>query len=245
MIQIMMTQITMIQTMIKQKPDLTLRHEMKHTITKVEEWELSKRLRKLFPHDPHADSHGSYRVSSLYFDTPNDKALRQKIDGINHREKFRLRYYGNTPTFIRLEKKIKTNGLAAKQSATLTIEETKELLKGNIDFLLKSDHHLLIELYSKMRGERLQPKTIVSYEREAFVYIPGNVRVTLDRNLKSGLYRTDFLNPNLHEVSVSDELTVLEVKYDAFLPDIVRMAVQTQHQRTVAYSKYQIARRYD
>ena len=121
--------------MIKQKPALKLRHELKHTIHHHDDLVISSRLRKLFSHDQHADSHGSYRVSSLYFDTPSDKALRQKLDGVNHREKFRLRYYGEEPTFVRLEKKIKTNGLCSKQSATLTLKETEQLLAGKIDFL--------------------------------------------------------------------------------------------------------------
>ena len=90
---------------IKEKPLMNLRHEVKHGINPLDDQEVSQRLRKLFRHDENAGSHGIYRVSSLYFDTPYDKALRQKIDGVNCREKFRLRYYNDNTTFIRLEKK--------------------------------------------------------------------------------------------------------------------------------------------
>ena len=57
-------------------------------------WCFPKGCAKLFPHDPHAGADGTYRVTSLYFDTPYDSALREKLDGVNRREKFRLRYYG-------------------------------------------------------------------------------------------------------------------------------------------------------
>ncbi len=227
------------------KAPLHLRHEFKYNISRREDIHLSSRLRKLFPHDAHADADGSYRVNSLYFDTLYDRALRQKIDGTDRWEKFRIRYYGSEPTFLRLERKMKINGLCAKQSARMTYEEAARLLDGDIDFLLHADHPLLQELYSKMQGQLLRPKTIVCYDREAFIYEPGNVRITLDRNLRTSLHCTDFLNPGRIHMDVSDRMPVLEVKYDEFLPEIVRMAVQTGDQRATAYSKYAVCRRYE
>jgi len=221
-----------------------LRHELKHSIRNGEDVILTSRLKKLFSHDENAGSHGIYRVSSLYFDTPTDLALRQKLDGVNRREKFRLRYYGDDLRFIRLEKKYKINGLCGKRSTRITQEQVKKLLSGEIDFLLSGDT-LMQELYSKMKGQRLAPKTIVTYDREAFLFAPGNVRITLDRNVRTGLASLDFLNPQLHHVPVSDGLTVLEVKYDEFLPEIVKMAVQVPNTQASAYSKYAVCRKFD
>ena len=230
---------------IKEKEPLKLRHELKYEINVHDDLLVSHRLRKLFQHDTHADSHGIYRVSSLYFDTPFDKALRQKIDGVNAREKFRLRYYGSDPSFLRLEKKFKRNGLCGKHSAPLTQAQARRLLAGDVGFLLQSGHPLLIELYSKLRGQLLAPKTVVTYDREAFLYAPGNVRVTIDRNLRTVFGSADFLSPALHHAGVSDSRAILEIKYDAFLPELVRMAVQLPNRRAAAYSKYAVCRRYD
>lgn len=224
---------------------MKLRHELKHSICCGEDLILTSRLRKLFQHDKNADSHGSYRVSSLYFDTPYDKALRQKIDGVNCREKFRLRHYNGDLSFIRLEKKYKINGLCGKRSTKVTAEQVDKILAGDIEFLLASGDALLMELYSKMKGQQLAPKTIVTYDREAFLFEPGNVRITLDRNLRTGLASLDFLNPGLHHAPVSDGVTVLEVKYDEFLPEIVQMAVQVPNRQASAYSKYAVCRKYD
>ena len=79
-----------------------MRHEFKHQISPQEDLVLSGRLRRLFPHDRHAEPDGSYRVTSLYLDTPYDAALREKLDGVDRREKFRLRYYGERPDFLKL-----------------------------------------------------------------------------------------------------------------------------------------------
>lgn len=230
---------------IKEKPAPKWRHELKHRINAADDLILAARLRKLFPHDKHAGSHGSYRVSSLYFDTPYDKALREKLDSVGRREKFRLRYYNGDTSFVLLEKKFKQNGLCGKHKAVLSEDEARQLLAGRDDFLLARPEALCAELYSKLRGQLLQPKTIVVYEREAFLYAPGNVRITLDRQLRSGLASIDFLDLERTYTPVNDGFTVLEVKYDAFLPELVRLAVQLPNRQAAACSKYAICRRYD
>ena len=224
---------------------LRLRHEVKHQISPQEDMVLASRLGKLFPRDGHAGPDGSYRVTSLYFDTPYDSALREKLDGVNRREKFRLRYYGSDLSFLRLEKKYKVNGLCGKRSARLTREQAERLLRGDARFLLDTGEALLLELYSKIQGQGLRPKTIVRYDREAFLYAPGNVRITLDRDIRTGLGSVDFLNPGVFCVRAAGPGTVLEVKYDAFLPEIVRMAVQVPGRRAAACSKYALCRRLD
>ena len=231
--------------MIKSLKEVTLRHEFKHQISPGEDLVLSQRLRKLFPHDKYAGPGGSYRITSLYFDTPYDSAYKEKLDGVDNREKFRLRYYGTDTSFIRLEKKFKRKGLCGKRSVSLIQDQAEKILRGDYEFLLKSADPLLIELYSKIRGKGLRPKTIVCYDREAFVYAPGNVRITLDRNLYTGLGSIDFLNTEIKGIKAMDSSRVLEVKYDEFLPELVRMAVQVPGRQAGACSKYALCRRFD
>ena len=232
-------------TTIGMTEPLSLRHEVKHQISPQEDLVLASRLRKLFPRDGHAGPDGSYRVTSLYFDTPYDVALREKLDGVDRREKFRLRYYGKDPAWVKLEKKYKINGLCGKRSVRLTLDEAERLLSRETAFLLERGEPLLSELYHKLRGTLLRPRTVVCYDREAFLYAPGNVRVTLDRNLCTCGDSVGFLSPGLHPLKPLDALTVLEVKYDAFLPDLVRLAVQTPDRRAGACSKYALCRRYE
>lgn len=221
------------------------RHEFKYSISNIDDHIVATRLRKVFRHDIHANKEGFYRVSSLYFDTPYDKALRQKLDGMSQREKFRIRYYNDDLSFIRLEKKIKINKMNAKFSTMLTKEQVACLLQGNIDFLLTSEDELMIELYSKMKGQLLHPKTIVTYEREAFQYVPGNVRITIDRNLRTTLNPLHFLNPSTPHMDVEREYTIFEVKYDEFLPEIVKLAIHIPNRLARENSKYALSRRFD
>ena len=221
------------------------RHELKHYINHADYLAIRRRLREIAPLDRFSGPDGNYTVHSLYFDNLDNKALREKLDGVNNREKFRLRYYGDDPAWLKLEKKFKVNGLCGKRSARLSREEGERLLAGELDFLLEREEPLLAELYHKLRGSLLAPRTAVCYDREAFLYAPGNVRITLDRDVRTGLSPLDFLRPERFSLKPLSGLTVLEVKYDAFLPDLVRMAVQIPNRRAAACSKYALCRRYD
>ena len=72
------------------------RHELKFLVTRGEGFALSSRFSALFARDGHAGADGRYEVHSLYFDTPDDRALREKLYGLRDKEKFRLRYYGGS-----------------------------------------------------------------------------------------------------------------------------------------------------
>lgn len=219
-----------------------LRHEEKHQVNLREALVLSRRLEKLFPRDPHAGPEGNYQVVSLYYDDPYDTALRQKLDGVNRREKFRLRYYGEKPAFFKLEKKYKVKGLCGKGSCRLSREEGERLLRKDFAFLLEKEEPLAREFYAKLR-RGLAPKTVVRYTREAFLYAPGNVRVTLDGDIRAGAPERFLIPQKL--LPALGGLAVVEVKYDAFLPEIVKLAVQVPNRQGTACSKYALCRRYD
>ncbi len=220
------------------------RNEWKHIISFSDRIALRQRLGAVMSPDPHAGRDGFYTIRSLYFDTPSDKALREKIDGVNEREKFRLRLYNGDSTVIHLEKKSKFNGLCQKRAENLTAKEVQALLDGNTAWMPTSQKPLVIELYSKMQSQQLRPKTIVEYTREPYVYPPGNVRVTLDYHIRTGLYSTDFLNPQSLTVPAGEQVILLEVKWDEFLPEAIRRAVQLSGRHSTAFSKYQACRLY-
>ena len=224
--------------------DTRYRHEWKHELNTMDYLTIRRRLQAVMKRDPHAVE-GRYHVRSLYFDDPDDKALREKVDGVNMREKFRIRYYNGDTSVIRLEKKSKRNGLGAKFSAPLTKDEAQKIVDGDIDWMMDSSRPLVQELYCKMRYQCLKPKTIVDYTREPYVYGPGNVRVTFDFDIRTGLTCTDFLNPDCVTIPAGDAPQyLLEVKWDDYLPEIIRAAVQTPGRRAGAFSKYAQCRIY-
>lgn len=223
---------------------MTLRHEWKHRLSHADLPILRQRLRYIARSDPHTVD-GTYHIRSLYFDTPSDTALREKLDGVNVREKFRIRCYNKDFSLIHLEKKSKWNGLGSKAKVRLTQEQIQALLEGNYGWMRESEAPLIRELYVKMTLQGLRPKTIVDYTREPFVYPAGNTRVTLDYDLRTGLRGTDFLDPDCITIPAKDNAVLLEVKWDDFLPDIIRDIVQLPGRRTAAFSKYAACRMYD
>lgn len=222
---------------------MIFRHEWKHEINQSDILALRHRLQAVAQADRHAVD-GTYKIRSLYFDNSSDKVLREKLDGINIREKFRIRYYNENTAMIHLEKKSKVGGLGKKASADLTREEAQAIVDGDYGWMMESGRPLVQELYTKITVQGLRPKTIVDYTREPFVYAPGNVRVTLDDQIRTGLSCTDFLNPECVTIPAKDAPAILEVKWDTYLPDIIRDAVQLEGRRTSAFSKYAACRIY-
>lgn len=217
------------------------RYELKHYINYCDVLQLRARLPFVASLDRNCGTENGYRIRSLYFDNYNDKALKEKIEGVNKREKFRLRLYDNDTSFIRLEKKSKKNGICYKESAVIREDQCKRLIEGDIAVLKEMDTPLCLELYTKMHYQQLRPKNIVDYWREAYVYHAGNVRITLDYDIRASFNIQDFLMANPVFVPVTD-VYILEVKYDNFLPEIIRGIVSLSSRRSAAFSKYAVTR---
>ena len=221
------------------------RHEYKYFITFDDYLVLKKRLEAVAKPDRNVRENGTYIIRSLYFDNVYDRALRQKIDGVNQREKFRIRCYNHDDGFVRLEKKSKLNGLTNKISVPLTKEETEKIIYGDVSWMASSEKALIVELYSKMKSQQLRPKVIVEYTREPYTYGPGNVRITFDSKLKTGLHNADMFDFNIPMVPAGDGTVLMEVKYDEFLPSVIRDILQVGNRRCQAFSKYCVCRMYD
>lgn len=216
------------------------RHEYKHSITPADMVTLRMRLSAVMQHDSFTVG-GKYFIRSLYFDNIFDKALLEKLNGVNQREKFRIRYYNGDTSFIRLEKKAKFGGLSSKLSAPLTYEQADLLARGIP--VRGSKNELIDELAFKMDTQLLKPKTIVDYTREAFIYPAGNVRVTLDYNIRTGMDSTELLDPNCVTIPTGEDI-ILEVKWDEYLPSAIEQAVRLGSRQTSSFSKYAACRIY-
>ena len=250
--------------------DRQYRHELKYKISYPDYLAMRSRLRPVMKADPHASAGGRYLVRSIYFDNLNDKALREKIDGIAKREKFRIRYYNDDLSYIVLEKKMKIGSLCLKCSAPITEEECRKILSGgrssvtdggrsstidggrgsmrngDLSFMKEHPQELVRELYAKMTYQLLRPRVLVSYTREPFIYPAGNVRVTFDSDIRTSLFHQEFLTKEAAGISATDEPqdVYLEVKFDAFLPEVVQDLIRVKGIRQHAFSKYSASRRF-
>ena len=121
---------------------MQFRHELKHEITTMDMMTIRQRLRAVATQDPHAID-GKYLIRSLYFDTPEDKALLEKQAGVSRRQKFRIRYYNKDTSVIHLEKKSKAAGLGTKVSASISKEQADSIVKGDIAWMKDHENDLI------------------------------------------------------------------------------------------------------
>ena len=217
------------------------RHEYKMYINMADYISLVSKLKYIMKPDSNALENGKYKVRSLYFDNYLDRAVMEKFSGISKREKFRIRLYNDDPGFIKLEKKSKSNRLCYKESVLLSQEECIDLINGQYDFLKDKEEPIFMELYAKMNYQNLRPKTIVDYEREAYIYRAGNIRITFDSNIRMSNNVKGIFNGNL-PTTPSANAIILEIKYDGFFPEIIRQIIRIDNRNETEFSKYAVSR---
>ncbi|MBO4749782.1 MAG: polyphosphate polymerase domain-containing protein [Lachnospiraceae bacterium] len=222
------------------------RHELKFAISYADYIAMRSRLRQVMKRDPHVGANGRYRIRSIYFDNDEDKALKEKQNGVEKREKFRIRYYNDDLSYITLEKKLKIDRMCMKVDAPITEEECRRILAGDTAFMKDHPNELVRELYAKMRYQRLKPRVLVSYVREPYIFAAGNVRVTFDSQIRTSLFHQEFLTEKVDDIAATDAPSdmLLEVKYDAFLPEVIQDLIQIHGARQEAFSKYGACRRF-
>ncbi|MGB9915351.1 MAG: polyphosphate polymerase domain-containing protein [Candidatus Bathyarchaeales archaeon] len=201
---------------------LCLRHEFKYKIDQLQFDVLRKNLARILKPDPHMGAAGRYNVRSLYFDDFRNSAFWEKQAGIYSRDKYRIRIYNCSDAFIKFERKTKIHNYVLKESVRITKEEANRIIAGDVDFLANSQHKLLRDFYHKTRCDLMKPIAVVEYNRIAYFYPLGNVRITFDTELRMGLGTISLFDRGICTVSVFNERDViLEVKYDEVLPTFI------------------------
>lgn len=219
------------------------RYENKYFISRAAYLQLKARLDAGLHKDMHTTHpDGAYFIRSLYFDDDQQTGLLDKTEGVQFREKFRIRFYDLDDSFIRLECKQKLDQMTRKYSAPLTREQVDAILRGDVWWMCNSEHALIRDFYAKYRTRVLRPAVIVDYYREAYTF--NDVRITFDRDIHSGLYSRDLFSKDVLTVPVmpSDRM-VIEVKYDDALPYPVRQLLKTVPLARSAISKYELCRK--
>lgn len=191
---------------------------------------------------PDANMSGdSYLIRSIYFDDMVDSCLRENEDGVDNREKFRIRAYDNDNSKISLELKSKLHGYTSKKSTVISLDEYNNLL--NRETIYNTSEYLKTKISAEMQYRRLQPVCIVEYERTAYVESIGNVRITFDRNIGATTNCDSFWDKTLQVVPILPTgIHILEVKYDELLPDYIKAIIDTADLTRSAFSKYYYSR---
>jgi len=221
------------------------RHELKYFINRGELEALRARIEPVLQKDRHCIDK-PYAIRSLYFDDAYNSAWYDKQDGVQDRDKYRIRIYNMSDDVIFLERKRKMGDLIQKSSARITRRLAERMIEGDPRGMQKAANPLVQDMYVMMRTKLLRPAVIVDYERDAYVMNAQNVRITFDMRLRTGLSSFDIFNPDLPTVNPHDrDLEILEVKFDSYLPDYIRGLLTGIAADRSAISKYILCRRFE
>ena len=228
--------------------NLPLRHEQKYFINEMQYHLLSNALDRVLHRDPNGDENNEYHIRSLYFDTVFDNALYDKLDGVQNRDKYRIRIYNLSDRIIKLECKTKVGSLISKRSLTIPRDLCEQLMAGDPYGLETTRSGLLTDVYREMTVNLLRPVVLVDYVREAYLHPAEEVRITFDKQLRTGMYSTDLFNPNVPTIPPFDNNEIiLEVKYNRVMPPYIRdlLCTYCPNAQQSAISKYTWCRRFE
>lgn len=215
------------------------RHEEKYILTYAQYALLRERaLMALLP-DTHGDR-GTYTITSLYFDDPQDTGLYEKLDGLALHSKFRVRTYDHNDGFIKLERKDKQGILTQKISAPIEKAQLDILTQPGAWEQFSGTAQALVQ---QMQAKALRPVVAIRYVRDAFYHPGSNFRLTFDRNIEvippdaraltdGSLYGKTVLAPGN---------VVMEVKYGDRIPAFARKLTRIQASQ-LSLSKYALCR---
>ncbi len=163
-------------------------------------------------------------------------------EGSYSRLKYRIRIYNNSFDRISLEVKEKQGSRIYKKARSITEKEMHQLIQGeciSASFSLE-DPAFMFNL--AIQTKALRPKVIVAYERKAYIYPSGNVRITFDRNIRASSQIAAFGSKKISYDPLREQDAVLEIKYDEFLPEFILQLLEQNSMQQTACSKYRLCR---
>ena len=213
------------------------RNELKFVVDEATLQLMKQKLQPLLLYDSH-QVEDSYRIRSMYFDTYERKSYRENDAGIEERKKYRIRVYDKPRDYIRLEIKHKLKDRNYKEGCELSVEKYEEILNRTLQFD-PTDPKPLRMLYLDMKMHLLRPSIIVEYQRTAFVYDTGNIRITFDRDISHSSHFDKFLNDEIPKMPLlPSNKHVFEVKYDDVLPGFIAQVIETGQLERTTFSKF-------
>lgn len=219
-----------------------LREEKKFLIRVDEFLQKSHALQQVLLQDAHNGTHG-YMVRSLYFDTPFDDDFFEKQAGTEVRRKIRLRCYDPAQDFAMLEMKQKQGSQQFKRSLRVSRADAERMIRCDYSPLLSDPSPFAAEMYALMTCRCYRPKTIVQYNRKAFIAKENKIRITFDNRIVSTESSFALFSDRLNMNPVLDPFdVVLEVKYNGFLLSYIKQMINSIDRSELSVSKYVLAR---
>jgi len=221
------------------------RNELKYYISNGEYRMLSDKLKQVLKPDGYSEPGKGYFIRSLYFDSFDDECLYEKQSGAMFRQKYRMRIYDTNSEVVKFEIKNKWNNQIFKETATISKESAYRVIDRDYGELLKYNNPILNKIYKVFTAKQYEPKVIIDYTRDAFMFDFFNLRITFDKDLHSNNTDFDLFSENLHAIPVILEgKQIMEIKYEHVLPEYIHRSLQIDAIERMAISKYTLGRRF-
>jgi len=219
-----------------------LRQERKYLITREQFHKFDTRYDRLLVPDEH-NGHFGYLVRTLYFDTIDERDFYQREEGVELRRKIRLRTYDPDNDFAMLEVKQKHANYQKKRSLRVSREDAIALTEGDYQCLIKMEDPFAKECYAMMMTHTYRPKSIVEYNRKAYIAHENKIRITFDSNIRATESSFQLFDKKLNMNQVFDPyLMILEVKYNGFMLSYIKDIISMDLNTNKAASKYCLSR---
>ena len=216
-----------------------MRSETKYLISRRDAMQIKEKLLAVMKPDSFSEN-GSYTVRSLYFDTPDLSDMFDKDLGAYSRRKIRLRIYDVNQENAKLELKEKRGSVQRKRSVWVTRAMCERLKNGDLSVLLNRGNEFLDEMYLLMTLNVYRPFIVVEYDRQAFCYEFGDVRITFDSDVRTSRSNLNLFDGDMQFASVYPDV-VMEVKYTGFFPEVLSDILSTVNPIRDSVSKYYLS----
>jgi hypothetical protein len=216
--------------------DETPAFELKFRLTEEAAQAVADWARRRLALDGHADpARGyTYRITSLYCDTPDWDVYRRNLSFA--RQKFRLRRYGSEP-WLFLERKRKWGDQVRKQRTRLEAAAAAARLREE-PFPGWEGHWF----HERVAARRLGPVCQIHYDRMAFVGLgaDGPLRLTLDHNLHGSLHGDWLFGDGDNGLSLLSGERICELKFRAAVPALFKELIGELRLTPRPVSKYRL-----
>lgn len=227
------------------------RYEYKYLVSNSLVDKIRKEIMPFMELDDFAKKHsnGQYTVRSIYYDSPKFDCYQEKLDGVQIRNKYRIRGYDkhSKQSIAFLEIKHKNTNCISKNRAPLYFSNVAKSLfsRSIVDNVLslsgngvemKDAHKFMYYYYLK----KLHPTVLVIYDREAFWgKFDTSLRLTFDKNLRSVIFPSldELYKENSAKKTMNNHF-ILEVKFYGTLPLWVKTLISKYNLDRRALSKY-------
>lgn len=222
------------------------RLELKYLLTLEQKSKLLNEFKEILVPDTNWNETWKYKLESIYYDTDDLKFYYDKIARLRNK-KLRIRRYveegkkfdENSLVFVEIKEKI--NWTTEKRRVKMSyLEAINFIEKWKLPNFKEEDKKVVEEVFILASENKLKPKAITSYDRQAFFGIDekSGLRLTFDTSVaykKNNLV----LNTNTKDGNIiSSNLTIMELKANEVIPEYMLKFFERNNITPTNMSKY-------